>query len=59
MGTRLPFAIEIVFLVLVLPIAFAYLASVAGVAALCVRTTLRKYIFRGPAPRSKGLRPRR
>lgn len=46
MGTRLPFVIEIVFLVLVLPIVFAYLASIAGVAALCIRTALRKHIFR-------------
>lgn len=46
MSTRLPFAIEIVFLVLILPIAFAYLFSIAGVAALCLRTALRKHIFR-------------
>ncbi len=53
MGTRLPFAIEIVFLVLILPIAFAYLASVAGVAALCVRTALRKHVFRHRPPRPR------
>lgn len=46
MGARLPFAIEIVFLVLVLPIAFAYLFSIAGVALMCVRTTLRSLFFR-------------
>jgi hypothetical protein len=46
MGTHLPFAIEIVFLMLVLPIAFAYLFSIAGVAVMCACTTFRRLIFR-------------
>ena len=46
MDVRLPFAIEIVFLVLVLPIAFAYLFSIAGVAVMCARTTFRRLTFR-------------
>lgn len=41
----MPLAIEIVFLVLVLPIAFVYLFSVAGVVTLCARTAFRRLIF--------------
>lgn len=46
MGTRPPFAIEMAFLLLVLPVAFAYLCSLAGVAILCVRAVLRTLAFR-------------
>lgn len=38
MGTGLPYAVEIALLVLVLPLAFVYLFSLAGVAALSVRS---------------------
>lgn len=46
MGTRLPFAIETVFLVLVLPVACAYLLSLAGITGLCLRTAWRRLICR-------------
>lgn len=40
-GTGLPFPIEVAFLVLVLPIAFAYVFSVAGVVTMSARAALR------------------
>jgi hypothetical protein len=42
----LPFPIEIVFLLLVLPIGFAYLVSVAGVGLLCLRRSARALVVR-------------
>ncbi|HEX7810311.1 MAG TPA: hypothetical protein VF460_00260 [Burkholderiales bacterium] len=53
MATGLPFSIEVVFLVLVLPLAFAYLISIAGLAVMCLRTALRKLVFRFHTPRSR------
>jgi len=41
LGTGLPFAIKVAFLVLVLPIAFAYLLSLAGIVAIAARAALR------------------
>lgn len=53
MDTRLPFPVEIVFLLLVLPIVFAYLFSVAGVALIFARTALRNLASRLRSPRSR------
>ena len=51
MGSRFPFAIEIVVLVLILPLAFAYLLSITGIAAICLRTAMRRLLFRlNPPP---------
>lgn len=41
LGTGLPFPIKVAFLVLVLPIAFAYLLSLAGIVAIAARAALR------------------
>jgi hypothetical protein len=49
MDYSLPFPIEIVFLLIVLPIAFAYLASVAGVLWLGLRKAWKKLSSRGKA----------
>ena len=59
MDVRLPFAIEIVFLVLVLPIAFAYLFSIVGVAVMCARTTFRRLIYRVSRPHRRPATPDR
>jgi hypothetical protein len=50
MDYGLPFPIEVVFLLLVLPIAFAYLISVAGVGMMFLRKLARK-LFAGPPSR--------
>ena len=59
MDVRLPFAIENVFLVLVLPIAFAYLFSIAGVAVMFIRTAFRRLIFRVSRPHRRPATPDR
>jgi hypothetical protein len=46
MGTGLPLPIEIAFLVLVLPLVFAYLFSVAGIVAISARAALRNLASR-------------
>jgi hypothetical protein len=46
MDYGLPFLIEIVFLLIVLPVAFAYLASVAGVAWLSLRKAWKRLACR-------------
>lgn len=54
MDATLPFPIKLAFLLLVLPVALVYLASVAGVAVLVVRTLLNKLISRFQATRPRG-----
>jgi len=51
-GIGLPFRIEVAFLVLVLPIAFAYVISVAGVVAMSACAALR--ILASRMRRSRG-----
>lgn len=46
MGTGLPLVIEVAFLVLVLPVAFAYLIAVVGLAAISVRAMLTNLFSR-------------
>jgi hypothetical protein len=46
LGTGLPYPIKVAFLVLVLPVVFAYLLSVAGVVALAARTALKNLAAR-------------
>lgn len=43
MGTGLPFAVEIAFLILALPLAIAWLLSVAGLAMIPLRAAARKF----------------
>ena len=57
MAARMPFAIEMVFLMLVLPIALVYLFSVAGVVTLCARTAFKRLFSPFPGP-SGDLSPR-
>lgn len=53
MSTRLPIAIDLVVLVLVLPLAFAYLLSLFGVLGLCLHTALRRLDFLRRPDRSR------
>lgn len=46
MDYGLPFPIELVFLLIVLPIAFAYLGSVGGVALICLKNVWKKLTLR-------------
>lgn len=46
MGIGLPLSVEVAFLALVLPIAFAYLFALAGVAAMAACVMMRNFASR-------------
>ncbi|HWA13978.1 MAG TPA: hypothetical protein VHA15_12865 [Burkholderiales bacterium] len=59
MDHGLPFPIEIVFLLIVLPVAFAYLGSVAGVAWLALRKAWNRLVSRENPPQAPNSSTRR